>query len=168
MKQKVLGATLVLSAPVNSFASYSSKGDGKVDLSKLEKVDALTELEITINEGVKFKLSSLKVKGTNNNTNFACNKDDFQKDSYEVILDLGEKETKAEEGEVICVYKISTEDDGKKLKLDAISSFDKLEAGSYVIISSADKKKSIKIVKKVFGKKQKLESKKTYKDDDGK
>lgn len=170
MKQKMLGgAALVMTASVNSFAGScgdKENKDGKVDLSKLEKVDALTGLEVTVNDNVKLKLSELTVKG--GTAKFACDKEAFKKDDYNVTLDLGGKETKVNDGEVVCVYKISTDNDGKDLKLEAVSSIDKLDAGSYVIFTSADTKKAIKIEKKVFTKKQKLENKKEYKDDDAK
>lgn len=165
------GAAFIFSAgfPTVMAGTSSSSGSksGKLDLSKLEKTEALTNFDITIKDDNKVKLSTLKVKG--GNTNFDCDKDAFKKDGYSVTLALNDnQETKENEGEVICVCKISTDNDGKDLKLEAVSSFDKLDAGSYVIFTVADSKKSIKIDKKVFEKKQKLENKKTYKDDDEK
>jgi len=159
-----------MTASVNSFASSKcgdEKEDGKVDLTKLEKVEALTNLQFKIkNENVK--LSNLTVSGDNSGSNFSCKKDDFQKETYSVTLVLS-KDVDVDDDVVVYVGKISTSDDGKELKLDPVSNFKTLDAGSYVIISVTDKKKNIKVEKKVFNKKQKAkENDKGFEDDKGK
>jgi hypothetical protein len=159
MKQKVLGAAIVCSAQFSSFAGASSGGDKaeKLDLSKLDDCSVLTNLKIKI-KNVEVELNKLAVKDGQGDEKFTCNKDKFKEDSYSVTLTLLQPTTE-EDDVVVYVGKISTDSDGKKLKLEAVADFKELAAGSYVIITVTDDKKCIKVEKKVFEKKQKVKEK---------
>jgi len=166
MKQKVLGATLVLSAPVNSFASYNGKGD-KLDLSKLDNIDAFKNLIIKDKSNADKNLKDLLIDGKENTKAETITADAFKKDDFSVVLSI---ETKDEnKSKVDNAYKIGTETDGKKLKLEAVSDKKKLEPGTYLISTWSDDGKKIKFEKKKFDEKQALDNEgKSYKKDEGK
>ena len=158
MKQKVLGAAIICSAQFSSFAGTSSGGEKveKLDLSKLDDCSALTNLKFKIKE-VEVELNKLAVKDVQNKK-FTCDKDKFKENSYSVTLTLS-SEAGEDDDTVVYVGKISTENDGKKLKLEAVADFKELAAGSYVIITVTGNKNEIKVEKKVFEKKQKVKEK---------
>lgn len=169
MKQKVLGATLVLSAPVNSFASYSSKGDGKVDLSKLENIDAIFDIAIKKSANETTKLGDMNIKEGSNDKKFkdTAKAENFKKD-FKFTLLTGHTGNDCDK-DCVKTFKCETESDGKKLKINELTGNDQknIGPGTYVLVTLTNNGSEVTVEKKVFEKKQKLEGKE-YKDDESK
>ena len=169
MKQKVLGATLVLGAPVSSLASYSSKGD-KLDLSKLTDISAIFNIEIK-KDGSNGKtiLKNMLVKDNAQTKKFSevATAENF-KNSFSFTLLTGHTDSNCDKA-CVKTFKVETEEEGKNLKITEITGDNKnsIEPGTYVLVTLNDNGSEVTVEKKVFEKKQKLDGK-SYKNDDGK
>lgn len=169
MKQKVLGATLVLSAPVNSFASYNSKDGGKIDLSKLTDISAIFSIEIKKTDNEKTQLGNMKVKdGEDKGKDFKTVAADKFKNDFKYTLITEHKGDKCDKN-CVKTFKFETEGEGKKLKTSEITGDDqkKIDAGNYVLVTVNADGSEVTVEKKNFTKKQKLDNN-AYKDDDAK
>jgi len=156
MKQKVLGATLVLSAPVNSFASYSSKEDG-IDFSKINDLGTLGSIEISTLEG--FKTIAKFKKDDSNEVNNILEKVKEIKDSDLVLYNNTVKDAK----DINKFGEVKLDKEGKKIETtfaDVTKDAD-VKAGKYFFIKRKDSEDSgkIKIEFKVIKKDSKFNDK---------
>ena len=164
MKQKVLGATLVLGAPVSSLASYSSKGDVKADLTNLSDLGPLAKLEISKDTTNKLIENFKDASGKDANILAEFKKiSDTSKDAviYESTVKGGVKDEFNSQ-----FLKLEVKDNKFAGSLNEIKSDTKIDAGCYIFVIKKDAN-NIKIeIKNVKDKSKFTDDKGTYKKDE--